>query len=80
MADRNANPRQETTMKTTKRAVEVEIRERLESTPDRPLWRAIVTTTRGYCYSCTFAGDRPSEEYVRQVWQDDRKAFDPWRS
>ncbi len=69
-------------MKTSKqtKTVEVEIRERFESTPDRPLWRCIVTTARGYCHSFTFAGDKPSEEYVRQVWQDDRRAFDPSRS
>jgi hypothetical protein len=59
------------------KTVDVEIRERYESTPDRPYWLAIVTTRRGYCYSCTFAGDKPSEEYVRQVWQNDRKAFAP---
>lgn len=68
-------------MKQVKRAtVDVEIRERFESTPERPLWRAIVTTARGLCYSCTFAGDKPSEEYVQQVWKDDRKAFDPYYS
>ncbi len=67
-----------TTKQASKRAVvEVEIRERFESTPDRPLWRCIVTTARGRCYSFSFAGDKPSEEYVRQVWQEDRKAFEP---
>lgn len=68
-------------MKTKKsNTVEVEIRERFESTPERPLWRCIVTTARGYCHYFDFTGDKPSEEYVRQVWQDDRQAFDPYRS
>lgn len=68
-------------MTTTKRtSVSVEVRERFESTADRPLWRAVVTTARGLSYSCTFAGDKPSDERVRQVWLDDRKAFDPYYS
>lgn len=58
----------------------VEIKERIESTQDRPLWRAIVTTKRGFCYSCTFAGDKPKEEYIQQIWRDDRKSFDPYYS
>lgn len=66
-------------MKTAKR-VTVEVKERFESTADRPLWRAIVTTARGRCYSCTFAGDKPSDERVQQVWTEDRNAFDPYIS
>lgn len=57
----------------------IEIRERFESTPDRPYWLAIVTTARGRCYSCTFAGDKPNEDHVRQVWLEDRQAFDMHR-
>lgn len=70
-------PNRDRPMKTK---VDVEVRERFESTPERPLWRAIVTTVRGRCYACTFAGDKPTEEYVRHVWQDDRKSFDPYFS
>ena len=55
----------------------VEIYELFDSTPDYPYWRAVVTTTRGLCYSCVFAGDKPAEEHVLRAWRDDRRAFDP---
>jgi hypothetical protein len=62
------------------KTVEVEVRQHPASTEQYPCWRAIVTTARGYCYSCTWAGDRPSDETVLQAWKEDRKAFDPYRS
>lgn len=64
------------TKKTAGREVEVEVRPhpRLPETH----WQAIVTTARGYCYSCTWAGDRPTDETVRQAWREDRRAFDPY--
>ena len=40
-------------------------------------WQAIVTTARGYCYACTWAGEPPTEETVRRAWREVRKAFDP---
>lgn len=57
--------------------IQIEVRERFESTPDRQFWIAIVTTQRGRCYSCTYAGDRPTEDQVRQAWIMDRQSFDP---
>jgi len=57
--------------------LQIEIRECLQSTPDYPLWRAIVTT-KGRCYASPFAGEKPSEEKVKQAWQEDRNAFDPY--
>lgn len=38
-------------------------------------WTAVVTTTRGFCYQCSWAGDRPTEEQVLKAWRTDRKAF-----
>jgi hypothetical protein len=41
-------------------------------------WLAIVTTNRGRCYCCTWAGEQPSDGTVLQAWQEDRGAFDPY--
>lgn len=35
---------------------------------------AIVTTSSGYCYACTWAG-APSEAEVIEAWRTDRRAF-----
>jgi hypothetical protein len=67
-------------MTATKTQVTVEVRERFISTKDRPCWIAIVTTARGRCFSCTWAGDKPTEETVLKAWREDRKAFDPYVS
>ncbi len=57
----------------------VEVRQHPLSRPDQPLWRAIVTTSRGYCYCTTYAGDdQPSGEKIRQAWADDHNSFDPY--
>ena len=42
--------------------------------------QAIVTTKRGYSYSCTWAEPFPDETTVRQTWFYDRKAFTPYYS
>lgn len=57
----------------SKRTVQVETREAITSTSDNPQWRAIVTTSRGRCYSTTYAGDRPDDDKVRRDWESDRK-------
>jgi hypothetical protein len=59
----------------TKREVQVEVRRhpRLPETH----FIGVVTTRRGLCYCCTWAGE-VSEETVRQTWAKDRKAFDPY--
>lgn len=72
--------KREMKMKTKKTTVSIEIRERFESTADRPLWRAVVTTAKGRSYSVTYAGDKPSEEKVIQAWGEDRAAFEPYFS
>jgi hypothetical protein len=64
--------------KTNRPAIQIEVREHRSSTADYPAWLAIVTTVRGYCYYVVYAGDKPSEEKVRQAWDEDRKAFDPY--
>lgn len=65
-------------MKTTKGSnLQVTIRERSVSKPGAEVWLLIVTTARGYCYSCSWTGDRPTEETVRQMWVENRKAFGP---
>ena len=52
--------------------VDVEVRGHLDSTPDRPLWKAIVTTRRGRCYFAIYAGDEPSAEKVAADYLADR--------
>lgn len=42
-------------------------------------WLCVITTARGYCYFCTWAGDRPSEETVLRAWREDRRTFAPYR-
>ena len=55
--------------------LDIEIRERFESTKDNQLWEAIVSTG-GKSFRCTFAGDKPSVDHVKEVWKTDRAAFD----
>jgi hypothetical protein len=39
----------------------------------------IVTTTRGYCFACTYAQDWPlTEEILEREFKKDRKAFRPY--
>ncbi len=71
---------QETAMTTKSSRVTIEVREHPSTTLAHPCWLAIVTTARGLCYFCTHAGDQPTEEHVRQAWQEDHKAFDPYYS
>ncbi len=60
--------------------IEVEVRSHPSSCPEYLRWLAIVTTARGLSYFCTFAGDKPTEEKIKQEWQKARKAFDPYFS
>ena len=53
-------------------SIEVEVREDLTSTPDYPMWRAIVTTSRGRCYYAVYAGEKPAGDKVRADWLADR--------
>lgn len=39
--------------------------------------RAVVTTQKGRCYYCDWAEPWPTEEVVRQTWENDRRAFQP---
>ena len=52
--------------------LQVEVRKDYASSPEYPMWRAIVTTARGRSYWTTYAGDRPSDEKVRQDYLADR--------
>jgi hypothetical protein len=54
------------------REIEVEIREDISSTPDYPMWKAIVTTPRGRCFFAVYAYDRPSDDKVRNDWLADK--------
>lgn len=72
-------------MAKAKQTVEAEVREHLSSTPDYPKWLAVVTTSRGRCYSATYAGEQPSTDKVLQDWLDDRgtsraKNWSPYHS
>jgi hypothetical protein len=42
-----------------------------------PVWQVVVTTTKGLSFAASWAGDRPSDEQIRQAWREDRKSFDP---
>ena len=61
-----------TTMAKRSREIEVEILEDINSTPDYPKWKAIITTPRGRCFYAVYAGDRPSGDKVRNDWLSDR--------
>ncbi len=63
-------------MKTSKK-IDVTIRKHLHSLDH---WLVIVTTKRGYSYSCTWADPKPTEEQVKLAWVEDRQSFDPYYS
>lgn len=65
-------------MNTTKTPVEIDIRQHWCSTPGRPVWLVIVTTNRGLRYYITYAGDRPDENTILEVWIKERNAFEPY--
>lgn len=64
-------------MKVVKASISVYIRNHPYS-PDHK--QVIVTTSRGYCYSCTWAEPFPDEETVRQAWKENRSDFAPYYS
>ncbi len=67
-------------MTTKPSSLTIAIRQHPSSTLGYPCWLAIVTTSRGLCYFCTQAGDKPTEEEIRQAWREDRRAFDAYYS
>lgn len=64
-------------MTKARREIQVEVRPHAHYPATHSV--GIVTTARGLCYSCTWAGE-VSEETVRRAWAEDRKAFEPYRS
>lgn len=57
--------------------VEIEIKPHATS----PLHRvAIVTTSRGYVYACTYApmDEELTEEFIRREWRESRRHFQPY--
>ena len=49
----------------------VDIKEEFNSTPERPMWRVVVTTTRGRSYRANYAGDKPDPKKVEQDFLED---------
>lgn len=50
----------------------VDVREHMLSTPDNPLWNAIVIEDDNQIFQTTYAGDKPSCDKVSRDWLDDK--------
>lgn len=55
--------------------LDIEIKEHPSSSIHYPLWLAIITTSKGNCYYCTFADKKPSESRIVEDWKNNRKVF-----
>jgi hypothetical protein len=62
---------------TRKRKIQVDIRNHPASSDHK---QVIVTTARGYSFTCTWAEPFPDEETVRQAWSENRKNFAPYNA
>ena len=60
-------------------SIQVEIREHLVSTTESPKWLAVVTS-KGYSYYVVYVDIKPSEELIKKLWKEDKKAFSPYYS
>jgi hypothetical protein len=64
-----------TPIRETRGRIEIEIRRHARI---HTHFNGIVTTSRGYCYYCTWADEPPSVDTVDKAWREDRKAFLPF--
>ena len=55
-------------------AVAIEIRQH----PTSPAHKIVKVITRGRVYAVTFAEPFPTEDEVRELWREERRAFRPY--
>lgn len=62
------------------RKIDIDVRERFCPIPNERFWRAIVTTRSGRCWYVDYTGDKPSDEKIERLWNEERSAFEPYYS